>query len=441
MYLGMSMLRFIAQLPFVNFFKTKPESNQTYSGDERSNVIYSQILTLTILLFLINFFQDVFTEEVAIWGADLFMVVIVSGVLAMSLKGFHLASKVLGFILVNLALTYFTIKTGNKTQVNTLFFPAIATSFLVFGARHFIMGFAFSIVSFCLIIWFEVYTFNNFIPNTPAPKPDLGGTLINLFSSYSMLIVTIIVLIRINAYYEKNLLEEKKKLQAANEELDRFVYSMSHDLRAPLSSIKGLVQIAQKEVDASQLAQYFPMIEDRVEKLASFTEDVTNYARNIRTEIQQVPVNILEVVNEAWITLKFMEGYASVQLMPDFDPKFTLTIDKVRLKTIVNNLLSNAIKYQDYGKAEGTRYLALTVTQTETETTLQFKDNGIGIPGDQLPLLFNMFHRASYQAQGSGLGLFIVKQMTEKLGGIISVQSTDKEGTTFTLTFKNVNAS
>ena len=216
---------------------------------------------------------------------------------------------------------------------------------------------------------------------------------------------------------------------------------MSHDLRAPLSSIKGLVQIAQKEVDASQLAQYFPMIEDRVEKLASFTEDVTNYARNLRTEIQHVPVNILEVVNEAWTTLKFMDGYASVQLMPDFDPKFTLTIDKVRLKIIVNNILSYAIKYQDYGKAEGKRYLALTVAQTETETALQFKDNGIGIPGDQLPLLFNMFHRASYQAQGSGLGLFIVKQMTEKLGGIISVQSTDKEGTTFTLTFKNVNAS
>lgn len=221
------------------------------------------------------------------------------------------------------------------------------------------------------------------------------------------------------------------QLRKLNEELDRFVYSASHDLRAPLSSVLGLVEIARLESTMQGKELCLTMIRDSVLKLDGFIKDIIDYSRNQRLEITAEKVSIREVVESAFSELKYLDKDNFIEkiiICPD-DRHFMT--DSKRLSVVMKNLISNSIRYHDIKKDE--RYIKVDISYKPDKAVIQVSDNGIGIESTHIGSIFKMFYRADESSSGSGLGLYIVKESIEKLKGTIDVNSTPEIGTTFTV--------
>jgi PAS domain S-box-containing protein len=229
---------------------------------------------------------------------------------------------------------------------------------------------------------------------------------------------------------EDKILKQNELLAKANTELDQFVYSVSHDLRAPLSSILGLTNVYQLTTDAAEKATLVKLIRDRANILDTFIRDILDYSRNSRTILKLQTVNILQVVQEVVDSLSYMSGLNRIQLDIDVSPEIELTTDRERLKVVFSNLLGNAVKYSSTSKESVIKVSSAISGQT---LSLSVADNGIGIQPEHLPKIFDMFYQAHDTAQGSGLGLYIVRETVEKLHGTILVESKYGIGSIFTI--------
>ncbi len=227
--------------------------------------------------------------------------------------------------------------------------------------------------------------------------------------------------------------ETNQKLNKTVKELDRFVYSASHDLSAPLKSILGLVNIAKLENKNSNLEIHLKYIEDSINKQERVIKSLIQYSRNSRQEIIIKPLNIYNLVEQILLDLKYMPGSAQVEIIVDVDKEMTINNDELRMKMILNNLLNNGIKYSDRDKKDS--FVHVKMTLKENSWLLSVKDNGLGIAENQKGKVFDMFYRATEESDGSGLGLFIVKEAVDRLEGNISLESTLKEGSFFELEF------
>ncbi|HEY0770267.1 MAG TPA: HAMP domain-containing sensor histidine kinase, partial [Sphingobacteriaceae bacterium] len=141
------------------------------------------------------------------------------------------------------------------------------------------------------------------------------------------------------------------------------------------------------------------------------------------------------LLNDAVSDLSALLQDSKIQISVKTEADHELYTDSVRLKTIVGNILSNAVKYFDARKAEP--FIRINVFITEEICELRFTDNGIGIEPEYIEKIFDLFFRATAQAQGTGLGLFIVKDTVERLKGTIEVESTPGQGTTFIVNVPN----
>ncbi len=240
------------------------------------------------------------------------------------------------------------------------------------------------------------------------------------------------------ALAEKELTRNNEVLQKTNSELDRFVYSTSHDLRAPLTSVLGLIRIIEMNLPATETKQHdrIRMVKDSVRKLDDFIAEILDYSRNARSEIYAEPIQLASLINEVRENLDYMGGSNDFKLYLDIEPHLQMNTDKRRMKVILSNIISNAIKYQDNAKPE--RSLELKFKCVNNGFEVIAKDNGIGISEDNLNRIFEMFYRATSLSTGSGLGLYIVKETVEKLGGTIDVSSSLGDGSTFKLFIPNI---
>lgn len=234
---------------------------------------------------------------------------------------------------------------------------------------------------------------------------------------------------------EKKLRGQFKELETANTELDRFVYSVSHDLSAPLKSILGLVNVGRVDVDDPTSKQYFTKIESSVRKMEDFIGEVLDYSRNKRLTIEVESIQLKDLIIDIWNNLKDADGHQHIALDLSSITEPTLVTDKIRLKIIINNLLSNAIKYQK--QTPGNKpWIKISSYTLNENLILEIADNGEGIATDLQPLIFKMFYRGNEKSKGSGLGLYIAKEAAEKINAALAVSSKLGEGTKFTLTFK-----
>jgi PAS domain S-box-containing protein len=220
---------------------------------------------------------------------------------------------------------------------------------------------------------------------------------------------------------EEKLTIQFDQLQKTNYELDRFVYSVSHDLRAPLSSIMGLVNIAEMDNPNQNQLKYLQLIRESVLRLDGFIHDILDYSRNTRQEITIAKVDLNDILRSIQNNLSHLKGMENLNVKMDVGNNVIFNSDPVRLKIILSNLFSNAIKYQDVTKKES--YLSIQATIDAQQCNIFFKDNGIGIDQTQINHVFDMFYRASNLSNGSGLGLYIARETVARLGGTISVKS------------------
>ena len=234
---------------------------------------------------------------------------------------------------------------------------------------------------------------------------------------------------------DKAIREQNEELVKINRELDSFVYSVSHNLRAPLMSVLGLLNLAKLNDRKEDIKQYFEMMEHSILKLDNTLKEILDYSRNARKEIDVELVNIREVVEDSIERLLYMEGSEEVKKTTDIIEQSPLYCDAYRLLVVFNNLLSNSIKYRD-PKKEG-NFVHFYITIEKHLLTIKLQDNGIGIPADFVPKIFNMFYRATERSEGAGLGLYIVRETVHKLGGRVDVHSELGVGTTFEIEIPN----
>lgn len=226
----------------------------------------------------------------------------------------------------------------------------------------------------------------------------------------------------------------EQELKTRNDELDNFVYKVSHDLRAPLASILGLVNLAKMPGNTDSLEDYIKIIGKKTEELDLFIRDVLSHSKNLKQDIQVARVDFTKLIEEAFAGLHYLSGADRITREIVIEG-INFYSDPWRINEIFRNLISNSIKYRDRKKQNS--LISITIRIDEERAWIDFTDNGIGIEEDQLGNIFNMFYRASEISQGSGIGLYIVKGAIEKLGGKIEVKSKLKAGTTFSVILPN----
>jgi PAS domain S-box-containing protein len=231
---------------------------------------------------------------------------------------------------------------------------------------------------------------------------------------------------------ERKKVEEELKVR--NTELDNFVYKVSHDLRAPLSSILGLVNLAKLPGNTDSPMDYIDIIGDKVEHLDHFIGDVLSHSKNLKMEVSINNVNFAQIIDRTFSELSYLEG--AKEIIRNIKIEGTeFYNDPWRISEILRNLISNSIKYRRFDNK--TSEISVKILTDNLRTEISFADNGIGIDEVSLNKIFEMFYRATEQSDGSGIGLYIVKNAVDKLGGQITVFSKLGEGTRFTIILPN----
>ncbi len=227
---------------------------------------------------------------------------------------------------------------------------------------------------------------------------------------------------------QQKIIHQNELLLKANSELDRFVYSTSHDLRSPLSSILGLINIAQKTSNPDEVGVCLRLMNEQIQTLEIFITEIQDYSRNSRKEVALENVDLATLSTEIIKSLHYSEK-ASTLHFHNLIPSTLIKTDKARLKVVLSNLIGNAIKYADLEKDNPN--IVLKSSMAHGYQSIHVIDNGVGIGDEHHSKIFDMFYRASESSKGSGLGLYIVKESLLKLGGEITFQSKLGEGSTF----------
>ena len=238
---------------------------------------------------------------------------------------------------------------------------------------------------------------------------------------------------------EEKLKNQFEELQKINSELDHFVYSVSHDLRAPLSSILGILNIADLENPEATQKKYLGMIRKSISRLDGFIKDILDYSRNTRKEVQSEKIDFLEIMREVQSNLSHMSGMDRLKITIEINDTVPFYADRIRMEVIMNNLLSNSIKYCDCTKESSV--FTMSVSTSVEKASIKISDNGIGIKEEHMDKVFNMFYKASETSTGSGLGLYITRETISKLDGTIKVRSEFGQYTAFDIIIPNLKSS
>jgi PAS domain S-box-containing protein len=235
---------------------------------------------------------------------------------------------------------------------------------------------------------------------------------------------------------EDKLKKQNLELKKVNRELDRFVYSASHDLRAPLSSILGLIGVTRLENDQQARDYCLQLMEKSVHKLDSFIKDIINYSRNKRLLIGRDPINFKPLLENIFTDLQYIKKSTRVEKIIEVNNDELFVTDERRLKIVLFNLISNSIIYSATIREP---LLKVEVNVKNGKATIVVSDNGQGIGEEHLDRVFEMFYRASEEQAGSGLGLYIAKETIEQLNGTIEITSAAGTGTIATVTLPSLN--
>ena len=226
------------------------------------------------------------------------------------------------------------------------------------------------------------------------------------------------------------------ELEKINAELDRFVYSASHDLRAPLSSLLGLLNLTRHEDDIRRMQLYHEKMNEQVQRMDEFIQEIIAYSRNSRQDIKPCSIDLQRLARDSWNQFNYLNGAECIDFNITQRGSSSFSSDLARVKVLFNNIISNAIRYRDEEKDRNT--LEIEIECNEKRALIHFRDNGIGIEEEFQQQIFEMFFRASNHSDGSGLGLYIVKETLDKLGGTVLLESKPGIGTCFSITLPNI---
>ncbi len=238
----------------------------------------------------------------------------------------------------------------------------------------------------------------------------------------------------------QELANKNGELERINTDLDNFVYTASHDLKAPVLNLEGLSLRLEKQLGGKMTEMesiIFHMIKSSVDKLKNTIVDLTKITQ-VQKEMEDEPEllqfdDVLEDVKSD-IHMLILEAGADIQA--DFKVP-ALQYTRRNLRSVLYNLISNSIKYR---AADRTPTIKVSTFTEGDYIVLCVSDNGLGIEEHQVSKIFNMFYRLHTHVDGSGIGLYIIKKIVENKGGRIVVESEPDKGTNFKVYFKATKA-
>lgn len=341
-------------------------------------------------------------------------------------------AKLFGLTCYNVIIYLVASSETHLTNVNLYFVTGGIGALVLYDYNEKIKSFGFIILSFSLYLLarFSAYTL---LPVREFSQHEVS--IISLFNLTVFCYVTtylVILLLKGNYLKKENLKKQNAELIKINKELDRFIYSSSHDLRAPLSSLLGLIQLTELEHDESLKKDYLKMMHGRIAAMDLFIKEIIDYAKNARQEAEYECININDEIEKIIQDLKYMEGANTVTVCRTGLENVTINGDLMRIRIVLSNLISNAVKYRDNTKEKCE--LHISTSADSNSVVIEFKDNGIGISPSHHEKIFAMFYRAHETSTGSGLGLYLVRETLNNLRGSIMIVSEVGIGSTFTIT-------
>jgi len=238
-------------------------------------------------------------------------------------------------------------------------------------------------------------------------------------------------------FMRKELKEKNLKLKKLHSEMNQFVYSLSHELRGPLMSISGVSKLAKMEVSDPNVLEYFEMIDTATGKLDDFIYKMLDFYRSTKIDHKVTEIHFQEVVNQQMIAYREKFDLSHFHIEVQVNQKTPFFSDDSKIRVILNNLFSNAVQFQK--SQPGPKRISLSVDVFDSQSVITLEDNGIGIEERHRNDVFNLFSRATQRNVGTGLGLYMVKEAVEQMGGKIHLESQIHVGTTVTVTLPSMN--
>ncbi|MFN8417369.1 MAG: HAMP domain-containing sensor histidine kinase [Cytophagaceae bacterium] len=413
-----------------------------FSGKEKSQRLLSKLIKVAVTMILFSAIPEIYyvvVESLFVIGMTL---VIFAVAYYLNSEGHtEIAANIL-ILSLSLLLFVQTLQLGTSSYTAVYYLPLVTgVPFIINPNKRWLFLFHLVHVSvLCSLtfiiedIFFQVEVDKNFT--------DLNGP-INMLCSLFMTAFFMWSMIQDNVKSQKILMIAKQKLEhrndsltKINQELDHLVYSISHDLRAPVATALGLIELSKLETDEDKLKYYEGLKENCLKRLDNFILDILNYLKNNRLDISIEEINLNEEINFA------------IQMNTSFNTEVKVLIepisvvgfysDKNRIRIILNNLLSNAFRY---ARNDGQpKYIRIYGSYEENMLRLSIEDNGVGIHTEYLDKIFMMFFKTDEKSKGSGIGLYITKEAINKLQGDIAVESQKNVGTTFTIMLPNLES-
>lgn len=362
----------------------------------------------------------------------LFCIAMLSLAIIMHRKGNHCTAYYIIFPTLNFVVYLFASSEAPNTGAYILFLPIALGAFAVFNYKQRVIAVNLAALTYTLFVLAYFADFSILPKRMYSEDQLMANFMVNFAVALPTSILAIYLLISLNHHNGRELVNSNRMLKKLNEELDRFVYSTSHDLRAPLSSVTGLINLAKDNPNPAEVNRYLNMMTHRVNALDKFIKDITDYSRNNRMQITREQLNVYELTQEIWESLMFSPEAQSITFINEIPQNLVIQNDSKRLHMVLSNLISNAIRYHDPRKEN--KYIRIYQHAIGTSFSLHVEDNGQGIAPEIQKNVFEMFYRGNETSQGSGLGLYIVKETINKLAGSVHVYSQPRKGSTFIVT-------
>ncbi len=238
----------------------------------------------------------------------------------------------------------------------------------------------------------------------------------------------------LNEDLDKKVKEKTASLRKVNEELDNFIYKTSHDIRGPLASLKGICNLALMEVKDPTSIEYLKKLDETADKLNKILTRLLIVNRiNNATPVFE-PINLGALVDEIIIVESKRGLPPRFVIKKEIDKTLSFYSDRELVRIILENLIDNAIKfYNDSERIDP--FARIKISRSTGQLEVQVIDNGVGISKVDPDKIFQMFSRASERSDTGGIGLYLTKLATEKLGGSIALGITPEGYTQFRVTF------
>ncbi len=242
----------------------------------------------------------------------------------------------------------------------------------------------------------------------------------------------------INKELEFRIDERTREIHERNTQLDTLVYKTSHDIRGPLKSIIGISDIAMIENNSENFVLYFEHVKKSAVKLDNYVTDLLNVVKANHLQSNKNRIDFSVIIHDVMESLAYMPGFNTVKIQHNIQEGIEFYSDYKILYSVFQNLIENAINYRDPAKEHPLIFIKAAFNGGILK--IEISDNGIGIPENKQDNIFDMFFQANPMGMGSGLGLHIIKISIHNLGGEIQMMSTEGAGTTFIITFKNLES-